>query len=189
MGRSKPAKIQNLLHITPIHKRISDVYFTVDNPAFPLYAITHIKINERNIEMNNIWILAETAEQEGPSGITSEPVTAEGEATTVVPDSNAPAAKSPLSKPFGSGSLIWLAVMFVLFYFILFRGPHKKQQQQKQLVQSLKKNDRVRTIGGILGTIVDIKDDEITLKVDEANNTKIKIASSAIGKKLSKDED
>jgi len=80
-------------------------------------------------------------------------------------------------------------LMIVLFYFILFRGPHKKQQQQKQMVQSLKKNDRVRTIGGILGTVVDIKGDEITLKVDEANNTKIRVASSAIGKKLSKDED
>lgn len=139
--------------------------------------------------MNNIWILAQTAEQEGPSRITSEPVTSEGEATTVVPDSNAPAEKAPSQRPFGGSSLIWLALMIVLFYFILFRGPHKKQQQQKQMVQSLKKNDRVRTIGGILGTVVDIKGDEITLKVDEANNTKIKVISSAIGKKLSKDED
>ena len=56
------------------------------------------------------------------------------------------------------------------------------------MVQSLKKNDRVRTIGGILGTVVNIKDDEITLKIDESNNIKIKVASSAIGKILSKDE-
>ena len=56
------------------------------------------------------------------------------------------------------------------------------------MVQTLQKNDRIRTIGGIIGTIVDIKDDEITLKVDESNNTKIKIASSAIGKNLSQDK-
>ena len=55
------------------------------------------------------------------------------------------------------------------------------------MVQSLGKNDRVRTIGGIIGTVVDIKGDEITLKVDESTNTKIKIVSSAIGKNLSKD--
>jgi preprotein translocase subunit YajC len=73
-------------------------------------------------------------------------------------------------------------------YFLLFRGPRKKQQQHKQMVQSLQKNDRVRTIGGIIGTVVDIKDDEITLKVDESNNTKIKVASSAIGKNLLKDK-
>ena len=56
------------------------------------------------------------------------------------------------------------------------------------MVQSLQKNDRVRTIGGIIGTVVDIKGDEITLKVDESNNTKINVASSAIGKNLLKDE-
>ena len=56
------------------------------------------------------------------------------------------------------------------------------------MVQSLEKNDKVRTIGGIIGTVVDIKDDEITLKVDESSNTKIKIAPSAIGKNLSKDK-
>ena len=57
------------------------------------------------------------------------------------------------------------------------------------MVQGLQKNDRIRTIGGILGTVVDIKDDEITLKVDESNNTKIKIVSSAIGRNLTKDKD
>jgi len=56
------------------------------------------------------------------------------------------------------------------------------------MVQSLKKNDKVRTIGGIIGTVVDIKEDEITLKVDESNNTKIKVASSAIVKNLSIDK-
>jgi preprotein translocase subunit YajC len=73
-------------------------------------------------------------------------------------------------------------------YFLLFRGPRKKQQQHKQMVQSLGKNDRVQTIGGIIGTVVDIKDDEITLKVDESNNTKIKVSPSAIGRNLSKDK-
>jgi preprotein translocase subunit YajC len=71
--------------------------------------------------------------------------------------------------------------------FMLFRGPQKQKQKRKQLVQSLKKNDRVQTIGGIIGTIVDIKGDEITLKVDESSNTKIKIVSSAIGKNMSND--
>ncbi|KPL24277.1 MAG: hypothetical protein AMJ75_04130 [Phycisphaerae bacterium SM1_79] len=83
--------------------------------------------------------------------------------------------------------MIFLAMMLVLMYMILFRGPRKKQQQHKQMVQSLQKNDKVQTIGGIIGTIVDIKDNEITLKVDESNNTKIKILRSAISRNLSKD--
>jgi preprotein translocase subunit YajC len=79
--------------------------------------------------------------------------------------------------------------MFILMYVILFRGPRRKQQQHRQMVQTLEKNDRVRTIGGIIGTVVDVKGDEITLKVDESNNTKIKVVTSAIGKNLSKDKD
>jgi preprotein translocase subunit YajC len=137
--------------------------------------------------MNNIWILAQAAEQ-SPSGITSEPVAAEQTSTTTVAsDANAPVGPAPAQKPFIS-PILFFGLMLVLFYLLIFRGPRKKQQQQRQMVQSLQKNDKVRTIGGIIGTVVDIKDDEITLKVDESNNTKIKIASSAIGKNLSKDK-
>ena len=55
------------------------------------------------------------------------------------------------------------------------------------MVQALNKNDRVRTIGGILGTVVDVRGDEVTLKIDEQNNTKIRISTSAIGKNLSQE--
>jgi len=146
--------------------------------------------------MNNIWIskdtlltgvLAQAAEQT-PSGITSEPVTAEETTTkTIASNANAPAGPTPTQKPFIS-PILFLGLMLVLFYFLIFRGPRKKQQQHRQMVQSLQKNDKIRTIGGIIGTVVDVKDDEITLKVDESNNIKIKIASSAIGKNLSKDK-
>ena len=55
------------------------------------------------------------------------------------------------------------------------------------MVQALAKNDRVRTIGGILGTVVDVRGDEVTLKIDETNNTKIRISTSAVGKNLTKE--
>ena len=136
--------------------------------------------------MNNIWILAQAGANQGSSGITSEQITEENEAITVVSDSNIPTA--PAQKPgFGYTQYLFLGLMLVVFYFLLFRGPRKKQQEHKQMVQTLSKNDKVRTIGGIIGTVVDIKDNEITLKVDESNNTKIKIAPSAIGKNLSKE--
>ena len=140
--------------------------------------------------MNNVWILAQADGSEAPSTITSERVTEEETTTTTVAaDPNAPGAKPLRKSPLGSyGNLIFLGVMFLLMYMILFRGPRKKQQQQKQMIQSLTKNDKVQTIGGIIGTVVDIKDNEVTLKVDESNNTKIKILRSAIGKNLSKDK-
>ena len=53
------------------------------------------------------------------------------------------------------------------------------------MVSSLKNNDRVRTIGGIFGTVLDVRDDEIILKIDEATNTKIRVIPSAIATVLS----
>ena len=83
------------------------------------------------------------------------------------------------------GSLIWMLPLFVVMYLLMFRGPKKKQQQHQKMVQALQKNDKVRTIGGILGTVIDAKDDEIILKIDESNNTKIRITPGAVSKVIS----
>lgn len=137
--------------------------------------------------MNNVLILALADTEQGTSGISSETVNSyQTTTTTQVPaDPNAPSARP---SPFGGSQLIFFGLMFVVMYFFIFRGPRKKQQQHKKMVQSLEKNDRVRTIGGIIGTVVDVRDDEITLKIDESNNTKIKVIASAIGKNMSKEK-
>ena len=136
--------------------------------------------------MNNVWILAQTETGEASSRVTATPMTSEGETTTKTQaDPNIGRTEGAQRKPFFPPWL--LLVLMVVMLFVLFRGPRKKQQEHKKMVQSLKKNDKVRTIGGIIGTIVDIKDDDITLKIDESNNTKMHVASSAIGKNLSKD--
>jgi len=138
--------------------------------------------------MDSVWILAQTEGSNAPSGISSAPVASEGEATTTTPSETGTTPTQQPRSPFQQPSqLIFLGLMFVLMYVILFRGPRKKQQQHKQMMQTLTKNDRVQTIGGIIGTVVDIKDDEITLKIDESNNTKMKIVRSAISRNLSKD--
>ena len=135
--------------------------------------------------MDNLWILAQADSDQAPSRIGAEDVTSEGEATVVVPDDPNSVAPTTTKKPVSP--LIQFApliLIFVVMYLIMMRGPRKQQQQHKQMVQTLARNDRVRTIGGILGTVVDIKEDEVTLKIDESNNTKIKISTSAIGKNL-----
>lgn len=138
--------------------------------------------------MNNLWILAQTDGGDASSGISSEPIGSDEQTTTTKQSDPDATTGTPTRNPFGGSQLIFLALMFVLMYMILFRGPRKKQQQHKQMVQSLAKNDRIQTIGGIIGTVVDIKEDEITLKIDESNNTKIKIVRSAIGRNMSKDK-
>ena len=140
--------------------------------------------------MNNLWILAQTGGSDASSGISSEPISSEQQTTTTVPSDPNELTGTQKQNPFGGSQfqLIFFGLMFVLMYMILFRGPRKKQQQHKQMVQSLAKNDKVQTIGGIIGTVVDVRDDEITLKIDESNNTKIKILRSAIGRNMSKDK-
>jgi len=138
---------------------------------------------------SNLWILAQASANEPSSAIVSTPVSPEQTSTTLVasePNAARPVTSQP--KPLGPSLWLYVGLMVILMYMILFRGPQKQKQQHKQMVRSLQRNDRVQTIGGIIGTIVDIKDDEITLKVDESNNTKIKVVPSAIGKNLSKEK-
>ncbi|MBN2137362.1 MAG: preprotein translocase subunit YajC [Sedimentisphaerales bacterium] len=125
----------------------------------------------------------------GESGIASEPVGADGTSSTIVPDKQADPNGTAVAKkkPFGGMQIVFLALMLVMMYMILFRGPRKKQQQHKQMVRELSKNDKVRTIGGIIGTVVDIKGDEVILKIDESNNTKMRVSASAIGRNMSKE--
>jgi preprotein translocase subunit YajC len=133
------------------------------------------------------YVIAQ-AEGQPPTGVGSTPVGEESQTQIIVEDANQQTQIQP--KGFGQyGQFLFIGLMMVVMYFLIFRGPRKQKQQHRQMVQGLQKNDRIRTIGGILGTVVDIKDDEITLKVDESNNTKIKIVSSAIGRNLTKDKD
>ncbi len=144
--------------------------------------------------MSYYRILAASEANSTGSSVKSTPITNEQTETTtkVQSDPNTPGRQDAKDRGGGGGGymqLIWIVMIFGVMYLILFRGPRKRQQQHRQMVQSLQKNDKVRTIGGIIGTVVDIKGDEITLKVDESNNTKITLASSAIGKNMSKDND
>lgn len=140
--------------------------------------------------MKTVWIVAQAGGGEAPTTITSEPITSEETQTmTKAEDVNkeGPVGRRPGLFD-GYGGILFIVLAMLVFYFMMFRGPRKQQQEHRQMVQSLEKNDRIRTIGGIIGTVVDIKGDEITLKIDESNNTKIKVVSSAIGKNLSKEK-
>jgi preprotein translocase subunit YajC len=92
------------------------------------------------------------------------------------------------------GGLIPIATMvviFVLFYVFLVRGPMKKQEQErKNLLAAMKKNDKVITSGGIIGIVASVseKEDEVTLKVDESSNVRLKVLKSSITRIVTGDE-
>ncbi|MFO0837108.1 MAG: preprotein translocase subunit YajC [Phycisphaerae bacterium] len=89
---------------------------------------------------------------------------------------------APATQPPGGSLLTFLpfVLALVVFYWWLFRSQKKDRQRQEQVLNSVKRSDRVLTIGGIYGTVVDVRDTEIVLKVDETNNVKIRFHRSAI---------
>jgi preprotein translocase subunit YajC len=138
--------------------------------------------------MENMWIIAQAAPSQGQSEVPAEPVgqnqTTTGTSASAEPNTSHTGATGS-SPSFSIMQFVFIAGIIVIMYFIMFREPKKRQRQQQQMIQSLKKNDKVRTIGGIIGIVVDVKGDEVTLKIDESNNTKIKVVASAIGKNIS----
>ena len=76
--------------------------------------------------------------------------------------------------------LLPFALMFVLLYVLILRPQKKKEQQRIEMIQNVKKNDYVLTTGGIYGIVLSVKDNDVTLKIDESNNTKVRLARSAI---------
>jgi len=75
--------------------------------------------------------------------------------------------------------LIAIALIFVVFYFLLIRPQKKAQDEHKKMVAGLKKNDEIVTSGGIHGIVANVKDSSLTLKVDD--NVKIEIQRSSVG--------
>lgn len=81
----------------------------------------------------------------------------------------------------GSSLLLTFApivLMFAILYFLLIRPQQKRQKERNKMLESLKKGDKVITIGGIHGTIVDLTEDKVTLKV--AESTKIVFERHAV---------
>ncbi len=62
-----------------------------------------------------------------------------------------------------------ILIMVVLMYFLMIRPERKRKKKEKAMLDALKRGDRICTIGGIYGTIMDIKDDTITLSVGRDN--------------------
>jgi len=76
--------------------------------------------------------------------------------------------------------IVPILLMVGVLYFFVFRAKRNQDKQRTDLLQRLKPGQRVQTIGGILGTITQVNDKEVTVKVDETNNVKIKFARNAI---------
>lgn len=75
-----------------------------------------------------------------------------------------------------------MLLIFVVMWFFMIRPQQKKQKELVQFRNSLKKGDKVVTIGGIYGTVADVKEQCVIVEVD--NNVKLKVDKNAIVKDI-----
>ena len=82
----------------------------------------------------------------------------------------------------GGGASMWvmLALIFVVMWFFMIRPQRKQQKELQNFRDSLKKGDKVVTIGGIYGTVCEIKEGTVLIEVD--NKVKIRVSKQALVK-------
>jgi preprotein translocase subunit YajC len=93
------------------------------------------------------------------------------------------AGENPLTSSLWTFGLI--GGMFLIFYFLLIRPQQKKQKEMKKMLEALKKGDKIVTIGGVWGTISEVKEKTVIVKVDD--NTKLEFSRDAIGQVVSRE--
>ncbi|WP_317897403.1 preprotein translocase subunit YajC [Aurantibacillus circumpalustris] len=79
----------------------------------------------------------------------------------------------------GIMSFLPLIAIVVVFYFFMIRPQMKKAKDQKKYIEALKKGDKILTIGGIYGKIVEVKEDA-TIIMEVEDGTKMKISKNAV---------
>ena len=100
------------------------------------------------------------------------------------------AEAAPATRPSSSTAPWWADAMqnpifmmlavLALFYFFMIKSKRKTESQRQSMLNQLKRGDRIQTIGGVLGTVIEAREGDVLVKVDESSNTKIRFVRSAI---------
>ena len=77
------------------------------------------------------------------------------------------------------GNIVLFGSIILIFYFMIIRPQQKRQKERQQMVDSMKKGDKIVTAGGIHGTIVGVEDKTVLVQI--ADNVKVKIERSTVG--------
>lgn len=109
---------------------------------------------------------------------TSAPGAAQQSSTTGTP-------LPPQSQNPGFGFLLPFILVIVFFVVVQFMASSREKKKRSTLMSSLKKGDKVLTIGGVIAHIAEVREDEIVLRVDENSNAKMRVVRSAIQQNLS----
>ncbi|MGW8267191.1 MAG: preprotein translocase subunit YajC [Longimicrobiales bacterium] len=89
----------------------------------------------------------------------------------------------------GNATMIFMMQMvaiFAIFYFLLIRPQRKEQERHRNMISELKKGDEIVTGGGIIGTVVHVQDDRLTIKT--AENTRLVVERARVARVVSGQE-
>lgn len=119
------------------------------------------------------------AQNDGPS-FASQPTASSMATSTGASGADATGAAAPQRS--GTADLIFFAGLAVFAFMIInmILTSRRDQKRRAEMMSAIKKNDQVRTTGGIIGSVVEVKPDVVILKVDEGSNTKITVVRTAI---------
>lgn len=84
----------------------------------------------------------------------------------------------------GMGFLLVMGLMFAAMWFLLIAPQRKKQKELQRMISELKSGDEILTVGGVYGTITNVKDDRFVVKISES--TKIELNKSHVQSLVSK---
>jgi preprotein translocase subunit YajC len=86
---------------------------------------------------------------------------------------------------FGPEFLILMLGVLVVMIVVSVTGQRRERKKRQAMLSAIRKHDKVQTVGGVIGSIVEIKPDFVVLKVDESSNTRITFARSSIQQVIS----
>ncbi len=137
------------------------------------------------------------AQDDGPA-ITGVPSDGSEAITTTSGDPNAIGDQSGAgttgAKPSSGGlsPMMMLLPLVGVFLFMMWSSSSSQKKDRKrreEMLAGISKHSKVQTSGGVIGTVVEVKDTEVVLKVDEANNVKMRFAKSAVQEVFASEDD
>jgi len=86
----------------------------------------------------------------------------------------------------GAFQFLPIILVMVIFYFLLIRPQQKRAKQHKQMIEAIRRGDKIVTSGGITGTITKVTENSETVEVEIAKDVKVQIVRSMIADVRSK---
>ncbi len=96
-----------------------------------------------------------------------------------------PGADGAAAQGSGIGMFVYLGLMLLLLYFMLIRPQRRREKERRALLDAVKTGDRILFAGGLIGTVANVKDKTLLVKL--ADNVKVEVARACVAQILTKD--